>query len=95
MNCEQISPINASYFGKKDNAKNDNQLNFGVVVPPDKLPNSNLYEDLFASQKASTKAQKKVVAGGKKMTAGRLSAHLAFASMILGALAFLPFIRKH
>ena len=96
MKCEQVNLISSNYFGKKqDKAQNNNQLNFGVVTPPDALPNANIYNDLFSPQKTSKKIKNKTVTGGSKLTAGRFSAHLAFASMFLAAISFLPFIRKH
>ena len=82
--------INQYPFMKKQ--KKDNS-NAGVIVPPDKLPTANVYDIIQKTEKQKPEAVKSK--GGRKLTAGRLSAILAFWAMALSLVSLLPFIRKH
>lgn len=92
MNCISNSAFNNTYFGKKNTPEQiDAPLNIGVVSPPNTLPNASLYN--MTRDEINTLPYKKLT-GGKKFDAGKLSAVLAFSSIALAAISFLPFIRK-
>lgn len=75
------------------NMKNE-ALNFGVVAPPDQLPNYSLYNTVYS--KSPNDAKDTVKSGGSHtLEAGKISAGLSIGAMILAALSFLPFIRRH
>ena len=82
--------INQSPFMKKQKGA---ESNASVIVPPDKLPSANVYDIIQKTEKQKSEALK--IRGGKKLTAGKLSAVFAFLTMILSAASLLPFIRKH
>ena len=98
MKCGLNNSLSSAYFGKKpeNNPMKNGQLNFGVVTPPDKLPNGSPFHAFNQAPKEAPKAPKKIeTGGGKTFTAGKISAICAFGTMILSAVALLPFIRKH
>lgn len=91
MNCISGNTFSNTYFGKKSKQQqNTAPLNIGVLTPPDKLPTCSLY----CTTRASDTMPYRQPVGGKKLNAGKLSAILAFTSMALAGIAYLPFIRK-
>lgn len=74
------------------------QLNFGVVAPPDKLPNASLHDTIYPNgepkKTGSSSQMPNFKAGTSKMTAGKASAGCAILGMALSFLSLLPFIRK-
>ena len=76
-------------FLKKDKPAGNN-LNIGVVSPPDKLPNASLYASTYGAKQPAYKQSEK----GSKLNAGKLSAMFAFGTMALSLLSLFPFIRK-
>ncbi len=93
MNCVLKNSLSSIYFGKKSSKSGSvGQLSNRVVMPPDKLPNGSLYNTIHSYQAIDPKNLKS--GGGKKLTAGKLSADCTFLSIMLSVFAFLPFIRK-
>lgn len=80
------SPI---YFGKKnENSMKNPALNFGVVAPPDKLPNASLYDSVNVKNNPPVTNK-----GNKQITAGDVSAGLTFGAVILSAVSLFAFLR--
>ena len=78
-------------FQKKNKAaKLGSGLNMGVLTPPDSLPRVSLYDSLYGAQNA---ALLKSNSKGKKLTAGKFSAYLAFGTMALSVVSFIAFLK--
>lgn len=92
MICGLNNSIQALPFCKKENKKNNDKLNIGVVAPPNNLPKYSLYETMQKEKIQPQKPHK--VKGGSKMTAGKLSALCAFGSMVFSAFALLRFKKQ-
>lgn len=96
MKCGLINSLPGIYFkaNASDNANMKNEaLNFGVVAPPNQLPNASLYDTVYSQNAQSSKNL--VQAGGKKtLTAGKLSAGLGFGAMILSVVSLLLTVAK-
>lgn len=95
MSCGLNNSLSSVYFGQQagNNPMKNGQLNFGVVVPPDKLPNASIYDSIQSTPKQTPK--KEIIGGGHTMTAGKVSAGCAIGALILSIVSLLPFIRKH
>lgn len=96
MKCGLNNSLSSLYFGNstENNPMKNGQLNFGVVAPPDKLPNASLYNTVYSNETKEPKSQAKL-GSGNNLTAGKISAGCAISAMILAAFSILPFIRKH
>ncbi|MCD8024738.1 MAG: hypothetical protein LUE64_04315 [Candidatus Gastranaerophilales bacterium] len=94
MKCGLNNSLSYLSFGDNTtgNPLKNEQLNFGVVTPPDKLPNASISN---AVNSYDTPKKQLQPAGQKTFTAGKISAGAAFLAMGLSVLALLPFIRKH
>ena len=91
MRLESIYSIQNLSFQKKNKAsKTSSDLNMGVLTPPDNLPHVSLYDSLYGTQ---NKTPIKSNTGGKKVTAGKLSAYLAFGTMGLSLVSLIAFLK--
>ncbi len=78
----------------ESNPMKNGQLNFGVVAPPDKLPNASVYNTVYSMETKEPQKEARFQ-GGNKLTAGKLSAGCKIGSALIALLAIIPFIRKH